>query len=126
MKRSADDYIQSAYNHIVDTNTQLLNTGNSNGVPLIDMFAFGAWLDYRNIPVLNTDGSKFQVSTTQLNDLWFKLLLGGLINYAWKQQNVMIVSWPMTEDECKAPKVMEDLFSLTNEYSQRIGGKGRL
>jgi hypothetical protein len=113
--RSADDYIQAAYANIINKNNDLMSTGSSEGTSLDYLFVEGQYLDYRNIAVLNTDTSRFQVSTTELNDLWFRILLSGLVNYAWKQQNVLIVSYPMSQDECKLPRYLLGLYSvLTN------------
>lgn len=68
-------------------------TGEHNGVKLIDVMAGGAYLDYRQIPILSS------VKITDLQHALFTHLLANMVNYAWKQQNVVLISFPMTEDE---------------------------
>jgi hypothetical protein len=80
----------------VNINDGLMFKGAYNGKSIGDILAFGDWLDYHNIPVLNPT----MISVTQVEDYFYKMLLSFSINFAWRQQNVYLVSYPMTEDEC--------------------------
>lgn len=68
---------------------------------LEDILAHGAWLDFGEIPVLNANKLKPRFDQNSLKEYFTKMLLSTVINLAWKQQNVYIMCFPMTQNECK-------------------------
>jgi hypothetical protein len=97
----ASDWTQLAFASISQANSDLISTGRSGGVQMVDIFADGAWLDYRNIPILNTDTSKPIMNNTKISNIIFMQLVAGLVNYTWIQQQTYIISYPMTQNDCK-------------------------
>jgi hypothetical protein len=98
--RTTIGYYQGAINETVKLNDGLMFEGSYNGKSIGDVLAFGDWLDYHKIPVLNQHRDFPRMSVTEVGDYFYKMLLSFSINYAWRQQNVYMVSFPMTEDEC--------------------------
>ncbi|GIK07701.1 hypothetical protein Aspvir_003368 [Aspergillus viridinutans] len=122
MEAAAADFYQGAINETVTLNNRLMFQGSYNGQSIVDVLAGGAWLDYHKIPVLNQDTSLPQISETQASDYFYKMLLCFSINYAWKQQNVYLISYPMTEDE------FDNLSVISGDNDARLkhyyGGRG--
>ena len=116
MKHSfGDDWLMTAFASISQANLDLMSTGRSGNVQMVDLFDGGAWLDYRNIPILNSDISKPMITKPQIDAIVFGQLTASLLNYAWIQQQTFIMSFPMTEDECKWPyELSRGIFSNTN------------
>jgi hypothetical protein len=69
-------------------------------VTLPDLFAHGEWIEQALIPILN-EGGKGGTSWSAVADWMRTLLLAGVVNYAWRQQNYFIISYPMAEFMCK-------------------------
>lgn len=83
------------------------------------MLAHGAWSDYRNIPVLNSDKSLPMVTAADLRDYYYALVLAGVVNSAWKKQTTYIMCFPMTKDKCEALSASRQII-CKNWRSQSI------
>ncbi|GIK01641.1 hypothetical protein Aspvir_005679 [Aspergillus viridinutans] len=122
MEASAAAFYQGAINETVTLNDGLMFQGSYNGKSIVDVLADGAWLDYHKIPVLNQDTSLPRISETQASDHFYNMLLCFSINYAWKQQNVYLISYPMTQDE------FDNLSVISGDNDARLkhyyGGRG--
>lgn len=99
-----DTWYKPLIDSIYKDNDALVQTGRVGDRDAAAIFKGGAWLDYRDHPVLNDDKRKMIVSSTDLNDLMYSFILGSAINYAWKQQAVYLVSYEMSEAEFKSFK----------------------
>lgn len=74
METAAEQWYKGAMSTINTLNDDLMSIGHhqfadGSTADVQPLLADKVWLDYRNIPVLNTDASKPRVSTTELNDL---------------------------------------------------------
>ncbi len=81
--------------------------GKSNGVLLQDIFKDGAWLDFHTLPLLNP-----KLKTTDVNAIVIKHLNAAAINYAWRNQRVWLMSYPMTEAECMSCPFTQPILLL--------------
>lgn len=68
--------------------------GVSNDIDFKSLFAHGAWLDAQAIPILKTD------DPSVVNKLVKKHIDAAAINWAWREQHVWLMSFPMTQDDC--------------------------
>jgi hypothetical protein len=69
METETDTWYQGCLNSVNSLNDDLMTKGVHDSTNVQDLIAGGAWLDYREHPVLNTDASKPRVTEQQLNDL---------------------------------------------------------
>lgn len=72
--------------------------GHSGDLNLQDMIKDGAWVDSTKIPVLNPA----VLNHNQIFDIYRKHVNAAAVNWAWHKQRVWIMSYPMTEAECKS------------------------
>ncbi|KAL4874257.1 hypothetical protein BJY04DRAFT_225207 [Aspergillus karnatakaensis] len=83
-----------------DMNIHLMGSGEHEGTHIKDLISDGAFVDYRDIPSLNTDLSRPILTQQETSDWLFKVVLANLVNDIWKRRGVYIVKIPMTEQEC--------------------------
>ncbi|CAG8952581.1 hypothetical protein HYFRA_00009687 [Hymenoscyphus fraxineus] len=93
---AASAFSRSYSNLLVDVEGEFKSHGpySTNFNPKFEeMLAKGAWLDYNQIPILNSDTGLPKFDSTQLRNYFKKMLLSTVINLSWKQQNVNSVSF---------------------------------
>lgn len=74
MEVNTDSWYQGVLNTVNNINDDIMSIGHhvfpdGSSVDIQTMVPNGDWLDYRTIPVLNTDASLPRVATTDLNTL---------------------------------------------------------
>jgi len=77
--------------------TDFQTQGNSHGIDLQQIFQGGKWADWHNIPIVNPS----KINPNTVNDIFSKHVTAAAINWAWHTQRVWLMSYPMTEAECK-------------------------
>jgi hypothetical protein len=99
---AADKYFKTGRLSITAAHNDLIAKGNYKGASIIEIFRNGAYVDARELAVLNTaiDSTKRSVSIEQLANIYEKQLFAGLINRAWRENGAYLVSFSMTEAEC--------------------------
>jgi hypothetical protein len=96
----------SGKDEITNALTQFMDVGEYNNVKLVDLFDDGNWVNYLNIPVLKT------IPRSQVNDLVELHVNCAVVNWSWHQQRVWVMSYPMTQDECKLWHISQKLSFL--------------
>lgn len=74
-----------------------MQNGTSQGLDLETMFQHGAWADVKSIPLLSSTGAGDAIEVAvqrQLN-------AAGL-GYAWHNERVWLMSYPMSENDCES------------------------
>ena len=70
--------------------------GSNNKIVSVDeLFHDGTFVDYRTIPIINSDQTKLRVA-----DRYFQFLSIAVVNWAWRQQGAYIACYPMPESIC--------------------------
>jgi hypothetical protein len=69
----------------------------------VDVFSEGRWLDDREIPLLNEADNENGINRTEAGEMFQTLLISRVVNWAWTEKSVYLVSYPMSEDDCKKP-----------------------
>lgn len=88
-----------------DMNVNLFGKGkykssdDTDQVSIQDLFSDGTWVDYTEIPALNTDTAKTIATSQQISDWLFKVVLAQIVSNIWKKQGTWISAIPMTKDE---------------------------
>lgn len=74
---------------------------DGDDLSLADLFDDGIWLNTDEIPIISADtDNKIEFS---LVSKWLtSFLFADVVNFAWKQQNVFIMSYEMDEETCKS------------------------
>lgn len=80
-----------------------MTTGSYEKIPITDLFEHGAYVDATELPILNSaiDSTKRSITLDQLSTIYEKQLFAGLVNRAWKANGAYLMSFPMTEYECR-------------------------
>lgn len=101
--RAAETYFNEARTSIVSAHNSLITTGKYEGSSIIDLFDKGAYVDATELAALNgaIDSEKRAISIEELGKVYYKQLLAGLINRAWRENGAYLVSFPMSWEECK-------------------------
>lgn len=65
----------------------------------------GNFLDFKNIPILNSDTSLPMLDADDVSKYFSNLIYAAVINSAWIKQNVFLMCYPMTQAECMCVQV---------------------
>ncbi|KAM0327649.1 hypothetical protein ACHAQA_005942 [Verticillium albo-atrum] len=112
---AAQDLVNSTTVKLEDAHVNLFGRGKWGDAEIQSVLADGAFLDYRTIPVLNTDqnmGPAAIVSQTDLAELLYQPMLGTIINTAWRRQGLILMAYPMTRAEFDVIEILGDDFGL--------------
>lgn len=72
--------------------------GKSGDIDLRELLKDGTWIDEHNFAILDDD----QVDTGKLDSFIVKHVNAAAVNWAWHNQRVWLMSYPMTEQECES------------------------
>jgi len=68
----------------------------NGGTNVTQLFAGGYWAGAQNIPVVQGT-----FTFTDLSEVFYQVLVAGLVNFAWKKQDTYISCHPMSQSDCK-------------------------
>ncbi|KAM0285982.1 hypothetical protein ACHAQH_001171 [Verticillium albo-atrum] len=93
--------------------------GEWQGISVQDMLADGAFLDYRTIPIINSDQSIPEiekdvtvVQPQELANMMFAPILGNIINIGWQKANLILMAYEMTSAQFDTIKIGKDVTGL--------------
>lgn len=70
--------------------------GSHSDITLQNLFEHGAWVDLHELPLLNSVDSADIVDTAIKQQVNIAAL-----NYAWNDENVWLMSYPMSQSDCQ-------------------------
>lgn len=85
--------------------TDFKTHGISHRMDLQESFKGGDWVDWRKVPIINEN----KIDPNTIINVFGRHVSATAINWAWHSQRVWLMSYPMTEDECKFNSPMNEV-----------------
>lgn len=97
---------------LTDMFRDLKTHGKSEDIDLRDLFKDGTLVDEHNFAILDDD----EVDTGKLDGFIVKHVNAAAVNWAWHDQRVWLMSYPMTQQECKYYGCLES-FGIAQSHN---------